>query len=501
MDMSINQARTLRATSCIQRLGRRMPGYLEQAAAILSGSGAAALMLLGRQVPSHQLLPFCIAVSLLMFFIAKLVQETRHRRDERLLTLLAETRQQYNSVASGLVLCSEEGVITDINDTLLEDTCRQRHDLVGKRSINDILSSASRKKFWEFVAMSKRNVGWVRNITLEFMTGLNTGKSLLANICYEMDGSGTASIICSTADVAEVREIETLLAETRTVFRRFCEQLENIGVIRCDFDGKINFSNSNACLILLRHRMDLLGKNTSQLYSQEESALFRQDMKAAHDSPDRKYAVTRRLLRADNSSFLAKVSIIPARTEFGSNGAIIILEDLSDKTIRDSWLANVMSNRESTMHLGRCLADMIENLCEVLYVHQPKFTNRPIECRQDIPTELSEMAQLFSNKQVFAELLNFSVSTLRLLIHQLNKSLAARDMDNVLMIAALIESIGMKLKLKKIEQSCLDLQNEAGSEAWQQIELCAAVVKKEVDSVQIAADAVLDKKEPQYAKP
>jgi len=475
------------------------PRFLDQGASFFYASGALALLVLGRQIPAELLLFSCVAVALLSFSISKLAASSRSNRELRLRTLLRETRQLYNTVPIGLVVCNGDGVIIDINDTLLEYADRQRQDLIEKGSINELLCSASRKKFWEFVAMSKKNVGWVRNVTLEFKTGSNTSKAMLASICAEFDTSGTHTIKCITADVTEGQETQTSLAETRKTFRRFSEQLENVGVIRCDIEGKINFSNSSACLLLLRRPIDLLGNNISQLYAEQDSSYFQQDMKSAHDFPDRKYSVRRSLTRGNGSSFQGKLSFVTAQTEFGTPGAIVILEDLSEKKMLETWLSKVIATRETTMHLGRCLADMIENLCEMLYVHQPRFTIRKHEHSKDIPAELSDMARHFLNREVFAELLEFSLSTLSLLVHQLNKSIAARDIDNVLMIASLIESIGMKLEFKKLEQSAIELENEISSESWQQIELCAAVVKKEVESIQIAAQRALSGKVPEYA--
>ena len=222
-------------------------------------------------------------------------------------------------------------------------------------------------------------------------------------------------------------------------------------------------------------------------------------MKSAQDYPDRRFTVTRNFKRGNNDVFQAKITIIPARTECGSPGAIIMIDDLTEKAIHDTWLANVITTRESTVHLGRCLADMIDNLCDLLYLHQPKFSARRFENINYVPEELIEMAQSFSNNQVLTEVLNFSVSTLRLLMFQLNKSVAARETDNVLMIASLIETIGMKLKFNRLEQACLALETEANTESWQQIELCVAIIKKEIESLQIASEAVLHKKEPEYA--
>lgn len=467
--------------------------FVGYAAPVFSAIGTAALVMLGRQVPDQSFVVYCAGTALGVFALAKLARTIRNRRELCMRNVLEQTTDLYNASPSGIILCTETGAIKNVNDTLLESISSGRQDVEKRRNINDLLSSASRKKFWGFVELSKRNIGWVRNVTLDFIESSGRSKSLLSNICYELDGSGNASIKCTTADVSEGRATETVLAEMRMTFRRFAEQLDNVGVLRCELDGRINFASSNACLILLRRHVDLLGFNVRQFYAPEEADSFAQDIKSAQEMPDRKYSVTRKLLRG-NDSFQAKISIVFAQTENGTPGIIFVVTDLGEKALREEWLANIIATRESTLHLGWCLANMIDHLCDLLYVHQPGFATKRFQPIEGVPSELAELSQSFSNTQVFAELLNFSVATLKMLMHQLSKSIVARDVDNVLMISSLIEMMGIKLKQKRIEQACCELSREVDKQAWQQIELCAAIVKKEVESLQIAAEGMLHTK-------
>jgi PAS domain S-box-containing protein len=493
--MLSTQAHSAYKGSHIDLVEARLPRIAIRAAPVITGLGAVVLILLGREVPSPFALAFCVLAFFVCLFYSRMEQGSYNRRELNLWTMLSRARELYNSVPYGLFVCGEEGLIKDINATLLEFCGGRSKDFVEKKSVSDLLTPASRKKFWDFVSLSRREVGWVRNVNLEFTSPSGNSRTFLCSICYEVNGSGNAPIKCITADVTESWETRDMLAETRTSFRRFTEQLDKTGVIRCDLDGKITFVNTNACLILLRRPDELTGRNISQLSAEEDAELIRGDIKSATAVPDRKFSVDRILRHPDGSSFLSRISMVPARTEAGTPGLIITLDDLSEKMIQDSWQSWVVSNRESTIHLGRCLCELIEDLCEALYVHRPKYTSTRFKLVEAFPEELAHVAQLFATPQVLSEMLNFAVSAMRVLLYQLSRSIVARDADNVLLCASVIEMIAVKLKLKKLEESCREIETEATSESWQQVELCASLLKKEVEEIQILTERVLQESE------
>ena len=198
-----------------------------------------------------------------------LLQEIHLRAEaEAALTQSLENAEDlYNNAPCGYHSIGPDGTFLRINDTELDWFGYTREELVGRKTLQDILTDASKAKFpREFQLFKAR--GHVQNLELDVLKkdGGIMSVSINATAIRDKDGFFVATRT-TLSDVTARKRIE----ETLRKLSLAVEQSPS-GIVITDLEGRVEYINDAVSHMTGYSREDLLGQNTRMLQSGQTPA-------------------------------------------------------------------------------------------------------------------------------------------------------------------------------------------------------------------------------------
>jgi PAS domain S-box-containing protein len=138
----------------------------------------------------------------------------RKRAEAAIQAASDEIRDLYNAAPCGYHSLDRNGVFVRINDTELEWLGYRRNEVIGKKKITDLMTSASRRAFKQSLPAFDRR-GWMRGLEIEMVRKNGTTFPALVSASAVKDASGSFVMTRSTVfDITERKRAEEELRES-----------------------------------------------------------------------------------------------------------------------------------------------------------------------------------------------------------------------------------------------------------------------------------------------
>jgi diguanylate cyclase (GGDEF)-like protein/PAS domain S-box-containing protein len=236
----------------------------------VAGLGLLALHALGSEVPERALEGLYAAVIVFAVLLAGAVAQARHMR-LLMLQLAAANRRQteqsaeiadlYENAPCGYHSLDAQALIVRINRTELEWLGYESDELVGRKTLFELLTPASREVFQAQFSRLKE-CGVVRDLQLELVRKDGSTLPVVLSETAVYDARGGFHHSRSTlSDGSERQRFEQALRDSEQRLQVLIDSVQTAVVVHAS-DSSIEFANPSAAQLLGLSREQMLGRST-----------------------------------------------------------------------------------------------------------------------------------------------------------------------------------------------------------------------------------------------
>jgi PAS domain S-box-containing protein len=224
--------------------------------------------------------------------------------EEQRVQATAEIQDLYDNAPCGYHSLDKKGLFLRVNDTELSWLGYTRNELVGKKSITDLLTSESKPIHRKLFAQLQE-CGFVRDITLDFVRKDGRIMPVLLNSTAIRDSEGSFQRSRTTLyDITDRKIAEENIRRAEETARRENAKLSAMlagmkeGIVFADANDIIVEVNDFMCQAVDRHRSDLIGKHITALPPMESGGNIQQVLDGFRNNTESATCVFERQVRS-----------------------------------------------------------------------------------------------------------------------------------------------------------------------------------------------------------
>ena len=330
---------------------------------------------------------------------------------ETLTVALKEMEDLYQNAPCGFHSIDRNRMVLKMNDTELKWLGYQREEVVGKLSINDLISPESH------AAVAQGFAGLLAGKAIHdqrFVMRRKNGEtfSVIANVSALLDASG--NLVMTRATLMDISERERMEAELHVSEERFRGAFQNaaIGMVLIDLDGGWLKVNEALCRMLGYAEQDLLSQNCESLTYPDDHEAERKVKQQLRSGEISFCHAKKRCIHKDGHTVLGRLSITLVRNAQGVPLHFVVL--MEDITEREKTLAALRLSEErfrsvfENAAIGMILADMDgrwlkvnRSLCKMLGYSESQLLTKgflDITHPDDLQISVARAGQLHSGE-------------------------------------------------------------------------------------------------------
>ncbi|XOV83075.1 MAG: EAL domain-containing protein [bacterium] len=245
---------------------------------------------------------------------------------------LIESEEKFEKVFSQspdgiVILRGSDGVVTDLNDAMLNRSGYVREEIIGQ-SIYE-MPQLIKAEDMAAAAETLNSEGVLSNKAVSFITKSGESvPSLISATIVEL--SGEAHIMVIAKDVSKQRITEQRLRSSEERFRGIFENAP-IGIMLVDMQGRISQSNRTAADLLAYDEQDMLGIHISRLVPTEDRAGLKEKLNALTIKEINTDRAERRMICRDGLEIWTNFHVVLQQNSSGDGQYYIVqIADISD---------------------------------------------------------------------------------------------------------------------------------------------------------------------------